>query len=102
MTKLKTYILFIFISLFSINSNAQAEKMLEWATQGTVENESYNSEIPFPRRIPTPEPGDLNRVNWEASLQSQGFTALDENPNVLNSQRLWWDINNPAIGSGGN
>ncbi|MDN3494162.1 retropepsin-like aspartic protease [Winogradskyella bathintestinalis] len=47
MTKLKTYILFIFISLFSINSNAQAEKMLEWATQGTVENESYNSEIPF-------------------------------------------------------
>ena len=61
-----------------------------------------NSEIPFPRRIPTPEPGDLNRVNWEASLQSQGFTALDENPNVLNSQRLWWDINNPAIGSGGN
>jgi len=47
MTKLKIYSLFIFISLFSINSNAQAEKMLEWATQGTVENESYNSEIPF-------------------------------------------------------
>ena len=61
-----------------------------------------NSEIPFPRRIPTPEPGDLNRENWNASLSSQGFTALDENPNILNSQRLWWDINNPTIGSGGN
>lgn len=61
-----------------------------------------NNEILFPRRIPTPEPGDLNRENWDASLQSQGFTALDENPETLNSQRLWWDKSNPTIGSGGN
>ena len=47
MTKLKTYILLILLSLFSINSNAQAEEMLEWANQGTVTNKSYNSEIPF-------------------------------------------------------
>jgi hypothetical protein len=47
MKKIKTYILFILISLFSINSNAQAKEMLEWLTQGEVKNESYNSEIPF-------------------------------------------------------
>ncbi|HUH46003.1 MAG TPA: SusD/RagB family nutrient-binding outer membrane lipoprotein [Arenibacter sp.] len=62
-----------------------------------------NNEIPFPRRAPTPEPGDLNLQNWEKANADQGFTSpRDENPNVLNSQRLWWDKNNPAIGSGGN
>jgi|TARA_B110000037_G_scaffold79639_1_gene95000 hypothetical protein len=30
----------------------------------------YNNEIIFLRRIPTPEPGDLNRENWDASRQS--------------------------------
>ena len=30
----------------------------------------YNNEILFLRRIPTPEPGDLNRENWDASRQS--------------------------------
>ncbi len=62
-----------------------------------------NTEIPFPRRVPTPEPGDLNLANWEAANASQGFTSpRDETPAILNSQRLWWDKNNPAIGSGGN
>ncbi|MDB4584263.1 SusD/RagB family nutrient-binding outer membrane lipoprotein [Draconibacterium sp.] len=62
-----------------------------------------NNEIPFPRRAPTPEPGDLNLANWEAANADQGFTnPRDETPAVLNSQRLWWDKNNPAIGSGGN
>lgn len=64
-------------------------------------NLTDTNEIPFPRRIPTPEPGDLNRANWEAANASQGFTKpLDETPSVLNSQRLWWDKNNPEIGSG--
>jgi len=62
-----------------------------------------DNELPFPRRIPTPEPGDLNLINWESANTSQGFTSpRDENPTVLNSQRLWWDKNNPTIGSGGN
>ena len=62
-----------------------------------------NSELKFPRRIPTPEPGDLNRANWEKANGDQGFAGLqDTNPAVLNSERLWWDKNNPAIGSGGN
>lgn len=62
-----------------------------------------NTEIPFPRRVPTPEPGDLNLANWESANASQGFTSpRDETPAILNSQRLWWDKNNPIIGSGGN
>ena len=62
-----------------------------------------SNEIPFPRRVPTPEPGDLNLANWEAANASQGFTnPRDETPSVLSSQRLWWDQNNPGIGSGGN
>jgi hypothetical protein len=60
-----------------------------------------NPEIPFPRRMPTPDPGDLNRANWNAALQEQGISSgYDESPPVLNSERLWWDENNPEIGSG--
>ncbi len=57
-------------------------------------------DLKFPRRMPTPDPGDLNRENWRAANNGQGFTELDETPEVLNSQRLWWDLNNPAIGEG--
>jgi hypothetical protein len=61
-----------------------------------------NNEIPFPRRAPTPEPGDLNLLNWEKANAEQGFTnPRDETPAALNAQRLWWDKKNPAIGSGG-
>lgn len=62
-----------------------------------------NPELAFPRRIPPPEPGDLNVSKWLQANQDQGFNnPRDENPNVLSSQRLWWDRNNPTIGSGGN
>lgn len=47
MTIFKTSILLILITLFSINSYAQNDKLLQWANQGTVKNEDYNSEIPF-------------------------------------------------------
>jgi hypothetical protein len=47
MTIFKTNILLILIALFSVNSYAQNDKLLEWANQGTVKNEDYNSEIPF-------------------------------------------------------
>lgn len=60
-------------------------------------------EIPFPRRIPPPEPGDLNLEKWLQANADQGFTSpRDESPEALNSQRLWFDQNNPTIGSGGN
>ena len=50
MTKLKTYILILFLSVFTINANSQdeqAKKMMEWANQVAVTNITYNSEIPF-------------------------------------------------------
>ena len=50
MTKLKTYILKLFLSVFTINANSQdeqAKKMMEWANQVAVTNITYNSEIPF-------------------------------------------------------
>ncbi len=59
-----------------------------------------NPDLKFPRRMPTPDPGDLNRDNWNAANQEQGFTPLDETPETLNSQRLWWDSDNPNIGEG--
>lgn len=43
----KTSILLILMALFSINADAQNDKLMEWANQGTVKNEDYNSEIPF-------------------------------------------------------
>jgi predicted aspartyl protease len=43
----KTGIILILVTLFSIKSYAQNDKLLEWANQGTVKNEDYNSEIPF-------------------------------------------------------
>ncbi len=62
-----------------------------------------DNELKFPRRIPTPEPGDLNRANWLEANKAQGFNnPQDITPEVLNAQRIWWDKNNPAIGSGGN
>ena len=61
-----------------------------------------NPDLKFPRRMPTPDPGDLNRENWKAANAAQGLTDLDESPETLNAERLWWDLNNPAIGSGGN
>ncbi|MEQ6119469.1 SusD/RagB family nutrient-binding outer membrane lipoprotein [Reichenbachiella sp. MALMAid0571] len=60
------------------------------------------SDLQYPRRMPTPDPGDLNRVKWEAASAAQGISVLLETPSVLNTERLWWDKNNPAIGSGGN
>jgi len=65
-------------------------------------NPTDDNEIKFPRRIPAPAPGDLNLANWQSAIDSQGFSGRDENPGVLNSERLWWDKNNPTIGSGSN
>src|SRR5690606_37692565 len=60
-----------------------------------------NPELHWTRRIVTPDPGDLNREFWRQSHESQGFSGLDESPEVLNSQRLWWDKNNPKLEEGG-
>ena len=57
-------------------------------------------DLPWPRRMVTPDPGDLNRANWHAANDAQGFTELNESPSILNSERTWWDKNNPGLGEG--
>jgi hypothetical protein len=59
-------------------------------------------EVVLPRRIPAPLPPDQNVANYQSAIQSQGFSGLDESPSTLNGERVWFDQNNPAIGSGGN
>jgi hypothetical protein len=59
-----------------------------------------NPDLPWPRRMVTPDPGDLNRSNWRASHAKQGFSGLNESPEVLNAERVWWDKNNPNLGRG--
>lgn len=60
------------------------------------------SEMPIPRRfeIGTPTEDDLNYTNKMASAQEQGFTTGSLDPGVLNSERLWFDKQNPAYGAG--
>ena len=49
MTKRTTYTLLLITTLFIVRSNAQAEakEMLNWANNGKVSTQNYNSEIPF-------------------------------------------------------
>lgn len=60
------------------------------------------SEMPIPRRfeVGTPTEDDLNYTNKMASAQEQGFTTGSLDPGVLNSERLWFDKQNPAYGAG--
>ena len=60
------------------------------------------SEMPIPRRfdVGTPTEDDLNYVNKVASAQEQGFTTGTLEPVKLNSEKLWFDKQNPAYGAG--
>lgn len=60
------------------------------------------SEIAIPRRfeIRTPTQDDLNYANLLSAMQEQGFTTGTPDPNVLNSEKLWFDENDPAYGAG--
>lgn len=59
-----------------------------------------NPDLPWPRRMVAPDPGDLNRANWRASHDAQGFSGLNESPILLSTERVWWDKKNPALGAG--
>jgi hypothetical protein len=63
---------------------------------------SSGNEMPIPRRfeVGTPTQDDLNYSNKLAAVQEQGFTTGDNSPAVLSSQRLWFDLENPAYGEG--
>lgn len=63
---------------------------------------SGGSEMIVPRRfvVSTPTEDDINYANKQAAVQEQGFTTGDNSPSVLNSERLWFDTENPAYGAG--
>jgi hypothetical protein len=60
------------------------------------------SELTLPRRftIGNPTEDSKNYENEMKAVQEQGFTPGTSDPNVLNSQRLWFDKQNPAYGAG--
>ncbi len=60
------------------------------------------SEMPIPRRfvVGTPTEDDLNYANKMASAQEQGFSTGTPDPVKLNSEKLWFDKQNPVYGAG--
>lgn len=60
--------------------------------------ETFNE--PIPRRFWTIDPGETNRVNWEAAMADQGFTPNAQDVPTLSTQRIWYDIPAPAFGAG--
>jgi len=60
------------------------------------------SEIPIPRRmtVGTPTADDINYENQMKAVEDQGFSTGTPDPAVLNSERLWFDQENPNYGAG--
>jgi len=60
------------------------------------------NEIAIPRRmtVGTPTEDDINFANKQAAIQEQGFTSGTSDPNVLATERLWFDQENPDYGAG--
>ncbi len=60
------------------------------------------SEMTMPRRFVAgaPTEDDLNYANKKAGIEAQGFTTGTNDPVTLNSERLWFDKNNPDYGAG--
>jgi hypothetical protein len=67
--------------------------------------ENFNSggkELSVPRRfvITTPGADDINYQNKLDAITEQGFTSGVNDPVILNTQRLWFDKQNPSYGAG--
>lgn len=60
--------------------------------------ETFNELIP--RRFWLLDPGEVNRANWSAAMQQQGFTPNAQDVPTLSSQRIWYDKNAPDFGKG--
>lgn len=60
------------------------------------------SELTVPRRftVGTPTADSKNFENQNAAADEQGFTTGTNSPSILNSERLWFDIQNPTYGAG--
>ena len=52
------------------------------------------------RRYPLPDPGEVNRENWMAAQNEQGFTPNNNTIPVLSAERLWFDKPSPKFGEG--
>ncbi|PSL42860.1 SusD-like starch-binding protein associating with outer membrane [Chitinophaga niastensis] len=60
--------------------------------------ETFNELIP--RRFWLTDPGEVNRTNWMAAMQQQGFTPNAQDITTLSSQRVWYDKAAPDFGKG--
>ncbi|NML40099.1 SusD/RagB family nutrient-binding outer membrane lipoprotein [Chitinophaga sp. G-6-1-13] len=65
---------------------------------------AYYGREPFneliPRRFWLIDPGEVNRANWSAAMQQQGFTPNAQDLPTLSSQRVWYDKPAPDFGKG--
>lgn len=52
------------------------------------------------RRFWLTDPGEVNRANWNAAMQQQGFTPNAMDLPTLSTQRVWYDKNAPDFGKG--
>ena len=75
----------------------KGSSLIEWA-----EFNSFDAAYPIPRRLPIPTPSPTDQMHGikTASYNSQGFTSGVNTPQVLNSQRVWYDKNAPEYGGG--
>ncbi|WP_215223282.1 SusD/RagB family nutrient-binding outer membrane lipoprotein [Echinicola shivajiensis] len=60
--------------------------------------EEFNEIVP--RRFWLGDPGEVNRANWQAAMDEQGFTPLSQDVADLNNEKIWYDRNAPAFGMG--
>lgn len=60
------------------------------------------NELTLPRRftVGTPTEDNKNYENQLQSVQEQGFTTGTSDPVILNTERLWYDKQNPQYGAG--
>lgn len=59
------------------------------------------SELAIPRRFPVSEPDNpINIDNFRSAMEAQGWTIGANSGAVLSQERVWWDANNPAMGTG--
>ncbi|RPD90701.1 SusD/RagB family nutrient-binding outer membrane lipoprotein [Aureibaculum marinum] len=59
-------------------------------------------ELTVPRRFKINEPleSSKNYANEKAALEEQGITPGTNDPEILNTQRYWFDMENPQYGAG--
>lgn len=67
-------------------------------TSAYYARETFNEQIP--RRFWLLDPGEVNRANWNAAMQQQGFTPNAQDVPTLSTQRIWYDKSAPDFGKG--